>query len=135
MAIIDNGGGMDGPVAAEWNLLAGGKSNLPTGEGIPVGFFGTGHVAALSHLAFDNEIIVATLRNEHATLIRWGKPVTDAVHRELGDLRDNDLKRTLQNAVITINMQTRRLVDEPGLSKGASEVASSLDVALCGELH
>ncbi len=118
MVIADNGGGMDGPVAAEWSLLAGGKADLPTGMGAAVSFFNTGHVAALSALSYDGEIIVATLCHGMATLIRWGKPVTDAVHREL-NLQD-DYKRTLQNAAITFNMATRRLVEVSGLSKGAS---------------
>ena len=107
---------MLGTTQAEWNLLAGGKPYLPTtGEGA-CSYFGTGHVAALAHLAYNGDIFVASLCDNTGMLVRWGAPVTDAAHRELNT---DAQMQTLQHAAIAFDMRTRRLVAVPGLSKGA----------------
>jgi hypothetical protein len=102
--VADNGVGMKGRESIEWNLLAEGPEELPKGDDA-VAFFNTGHVAALS--ALGHEVIIATARDGVGTLVRWGQPVTDAVHREEGGAPPNE--RTLKNAAIEFDMRTGAL--------------------------
>jgi hypothetical protein len=115
VVVADNGVGMQGRASIEWSLLAEGPEELPSGDAA-VAFFNTGHVAALSALA--HEIIIATARGGVGTLVRWGQPVTAAVHRELRVGAPGE--RTLKNAAIEFDMATGALRIEQPKDDGAA---------------
>ncbi len=111
MVLIDNGIGMQGLEEIEWNLLVQGKPELPKGDADAVAYFNTGHVSALAALA--HEVIIATVRGGVGTLVRWGAPVTDAVHRYKAR-SEPDHKKTQMHAAMTFDMATGEPLEREG---------------------
>lgn len=107
VVIADDGIGMDGPKEIEWNLTAQGSPDMPKGD-TAVSFFNTGFVSALAALARDGDVVIATASNGTGTLVRWGAPMTNAIHEQFNRDQPNEHK-TLQHAVITFDMRTGKL--------------------------
>jgi hypothetical protein len=102
VAVVDDGCGMKGCDAAEWELLAEGTEERPSGNA-EVSFFNTGHFVSMGLLG--HEVIIATAAGGVGTLVRWGEPVSEAVHREC----DAHAHKLLENAAIEFNMSTGAL--------------------------